>query len=47
MTALLKDLGYEVLLYENIEGGHAGAANNAQTAYRQGLAYSFLFKELV
>lgn len=45
-TALLKDLGYDVLLYENIEGGHAGAANNAQTAYRQALSYSFLFKEL-
>ncbi len=46
MTALLKDLGYDVLLYENIEGGHAGAANNAQIAYRQALSYSFLFKEL-
>jgi prolyl oligopeptidase len=46
MTALLKDLGYDVLLYENIEGGHAGAANNAQTAYRQALSYSFLFHEL-
>jgi prolyl oligopeptidase len=47
MTALLEDLGYDVLLYENIEGGHAAAANNAQTAYRQALGYSFLFKELV
>jgi prolyl oligopeptidase len=46
MTALLKELGYDVLLYENIEGGHAGAANNAQTAYRQALSYSFLFKKL-
>ncbi len=46
MMALLKDLGYDVLLYENIEGGHAGAANNAQTAYRQALSYSFLFHEL-
>ena len=47
MMALLKDLGYEVLLYENTEGGHAAAANNAQRAYRRALAYSFLFKELV
>lgn len=46
MTALLKDLGYDVLLYENIEGGHAGASNNAQAAYRQALSYSFLFAEL-
>jgi prolyl oligopeptidase len=46
MTALLKDLGYDVLLYENMEGGHAGAANNAQTAYRQALSYAFLFREL-
>jgi prolyl oligopeptidase len=46
MMALLKDLSYDALLYENIEGGHAGAANNAQTAYRQALSYSFLFAEL-
>jgi prolyl oligopeptidase len=46
MMALLKDLGYDALLYENIEGGHAGAANNAQTAYRQALSYAFLFKKL-
>jgi prolyl oligopeptidase len=46
MTALLKDLGYDARLYENIEGGHGGAANNAQTAYRQALGYSFLFREL-
>jgi prolyl oligopeptidase len=46
MAALLKDLGYDVLLYENIEGGHAAASNNVQSAYRQALAYSFLFHEL-
>lgn len=46
MMALLKDLGYDSLLYENIEGGHAGASNNAQIAYRQALSYSFLFAEL-
>jgi prolyl oligopeptidase len=46
MMALLKDLGYDALLYENIEGGHAGAANNVQVAYRQALAYSFLLEEL-
>jgi prolyl oligopeptidase len=46
MMALLKDLGYDALLYENIEGGHAGAANNVQTAHRQALSYAFLFKEL-
>ncbi len=46
MMALLKDLGYDVLLYENIEGGHAGAANNVQIAYRQALSYGFLFAEL-
>jgi prolyl oligopeptidase len=46
MMALLKELGYDVLLYENIEGGHAGASNNAQSAYRQALSYSFLFAEL-
>ncbi|MGL4609708.1 MAG: prolyl oligopeptidase family serine peptidase [Trueperaceae bacterium] len=46
MMALLKDLGYDVLLYENIEGGHAGAANNQQAAYSRALSYAFLLEEL-
>ena len=36
----------EVLYYENIEGGHAGAADNAQTAFKSALAFSFLQRML-
>jgi prolyl oligopeptidase len=42
MQAAKKDVRY----YENIEGGHGGAANNAQAAHMSALAYSFLWKEL-
>jgi prolyl oligopeptidase len=34
------------LLYENIEGGHGGAADNKQAAFMQALAYTFLWKQL-
>jgi prolyl oligopeptidase len=35
-----------VLYYENIEGGHGGAANNKQSAFMAALAFTFLGKEL-
>jgi len=44
-----KMLGIEhanVLFYENIEGGHAGAANNKQVARLSALVYSFLRRNL-
>ena len=34
------------MLYENTEGGHGGAADPAQAAYMQTLAYSFLHMHL-
>ena len=46
MVAKMKEQGHDVLYYENIEGGHGGAANNKQQAYMSALAYSFLLKEL-
>ncbi len=46
MMARMMEQGHEVLYYENIEGGHAGSANNSQLAYRTALQYSFLLKEL-
>ncbi len=46
MVALMSEMGYDVLLYENIEGGHGGAADNKQTAFMNALAYTFLWKEL-
>ena len=36
----------DVLYYENIEGGHGGAANNKQTAFMNALAYTFLWSKL-
>ena len=42
MMALMEAQGHDVSYYENIEGGHGGAANNEQRAYMQALAYSYL-----
>jgi len=47
MTAALEETGHRVWYYENIEGGHAGAADNAQTAFKSALAFSFLHRMLV
>ena len=46
MTAALEAAGQRVWYYENIEGGHAGAADNAQTAFKSALAFSFLHRML-
>ena len=46
MFALMKEQGHPVYYYENIEGGHGGAANNAQSAYMNALAYTFLKSKL-
>jgi prolyl oligopeptidase len=46
MTAALEAVGHPVHYYENIEGGHAGAADNAQTAFRSALVYEFLWRIL-
>lgn len=46
MAALLRELGKDVTSYENIEGGHGGAATNAQAAHMAALAYTFLWQRL-
>ncbi|WP_199178195.1 prolyl oligopeptidase family serine peptidase [Mycobacterium hubeiense] len=46
MTAALEAAGHQVEYYENIEGGHAGAADNAQTAFRAALIFEFLHRTL-
>src|SRR6185312_16011205 len=46
MTAALEAADHRVLYYENIEGGHAGAADNAQAAFRSALIYEFLWQTL-
>lgn len=47
MTAALEDAGQPVQYYENIEGGHGGAADNSQAAFRAALIYEFLWRKLV
>jgi prolyl oligopeptidase len=46
MTALLESLGKDVLSYENIEGGHGGAADNRQKAFMDALGWTFLERKL-
>ncbi len=48
MTALMKQQGHKnVYYYENIEGGHAGAADNRQHAYMRALSETFLYTQLL
>jgi prolyl oligopeptidase len=46
MTAALEEVGHPVWYYENIEGGHGGAADNEQLAFKSALSYSFLWRTL-
>lgn len=46
MVARMKKMGHDVLYYENIEGGHSGAADNKQRAFMTALTYAFLWNEL-
>jgi prolyl oligopeptidase len=46
MAARMGEQGHDVLYWENTEGGHAGAANNEQTATMWALTYAFLWKTL-
>jgi len=47
MMARLEACGVpEVWYYENTEGGHAGDADNAQTAFSNALIYTFLWEKL-
>ena len=47
MMARMEALGHPALYFENIEGGHAGASTNDQTAYRLALTYAYLLQKLV
>ena len=41
MAALLEEQGHRSWYYENIEGGHGGAADNKQAAFQAALTYEF------
>jgi prolyl oligopeptidase len=46
MAAKMIAQGHPVLYYENIEGGHGGAADNEQRAHLQALEYVYLWQQL-
>ena len=46
MAARMIEQGHDVLYYENIEGGHGGAADNAQRADLQALQFAYLWQQL-
>ncbi|MCO4747098.1 MAG: S9 family peptidase [Proteobacteria bacterium] len=46
MAHALMEAGKNVSYYENIEGGHGGAANNDQSAFMRALSYTFLWDTL-
>jgi len=47
MVARMREYGHDVWYYENIEGGHAGAADNEQAAFVDALIHRFLHRHLV
>ena len=46
MAARMAEQGHALLYYENIEGGHGGAADNKQRADMMALEFSFLWQQL-
>ena len=46
MAARMAEQGHDFLYYENIEGGHGGAADNRQRADMLALEFSFLWLQL-
>jgi prolyl oligopeptidase len=46
-VARLEELGYPVLFYENIEGGHSAAANLKETAKRIALEWTYFSRKLM
>ncbi|MFT4088594.1 MAG: prolyl oligopeptidase family serine peptidase, partial [Gordonia sp. (in: high G+C Gram-positive bacteria)] len=46
LVAALEEAGHRVEYYENIEGGHGGAADNKQSAFKSALAYEFLWRTI-
>jgi prolyl oligopeptidase len=46
MAARMAEQGHALLYYENIEGGHGGAADNKQLADMMALEFSFLWQQL-
>jgi prolyl oligopeptidase len=47
MVARLRQLGFDPLYFENIEGGHGAAADLEQRAKRTSLEYAYLYRALI
>lgn len=46
MAARMQEQGHDFLYWENLEGGHGGAADNGQRAHMQALESTFLWQRL-
>ncbi|SDS32410.1 prolyl oligopeptidase [Paraoerskovia marina] len=46
MAAMMLDAGKDVTYYENVEGGHGGAADNSQAAFMAAVQYEYLWDHL-
>ena len=46
MAAKMIDMGYPIFYFENMEGGHAGASTNEQTAKMVALEYAYFLMKL-
>ena len=46
MAAKMQAMGYAADFYENIEGGHGGAADNKQSAFMHALEYTWLWEHV-
>ena len=46
MAARMEEQGHDVLFYENMDGGHAAAANHSQQAEMNALTYVYLAQKL-
>jgi prolyl oligopeptidase len=47
MAARMKELGYDYVYYENIDGGHSAAANLEESATRFALEFTYLSQQLI
>jgi len=47
LAARMREQGHDVLYFENIEGGHGGAADNEQAARMWAQSFSFLWRSLM
>ena len=45
-VARMREQGHDVEYYENIEGGHGGAADNAQRAFQWALVFEFCWRQV-